>query len=140
MSRIAYVNGRYLPHAAASVHIEDRGYQFADGVYEVIAVHKGVLIDGDWHMERLQRSLSELQIRMPMAVASLNVVLQETGFGEHLPTGLGLFAVRTSEQAAAAIEAVISDYDRHSRAAREIASEHLDGRKVLARFLREIGC
>ena len=78
MSRIAYVNGRYLPHRAAAVHIEDRGYQFADGVYEVIAVRNGVLIDGDWHMERLQRSLSELQIRMPMAVGALNVVLRET--------------------------------------------------------------
>lgn len=78
MSRIAYVNGRYLPHGAASVHIEDRGYQFADGVYEVIAVRNGVLVDGDWHMERLQRSLSELQIRMPMAPAALNVVLRET--------------------------------------------------------------
>jgi D-alanine transaminase len=78
MSRIAYVNGRYLPHGAASVHIEDRGYQFADGVYEVIAVRDGVLIDGAWHMERLQRSLSELQIGMPMSVAALNVVLRET--------------------------------------------------------------
>ena len=78
MSRIAYVNGRYLPHQAATVHIEDRGYQFADGVYEVIAVRNGVLIDGDWHMERLQRSLLELQIKMPMAVGPLNVVLHET--------------------------------------------------------------
>lgn len=68
------------------------------------------------------------------------VVLQETGFGEHLPTGLGLFAVRTSEQAAAAIETIISDYDRHSQAAREIAREFLDSEKVLAGLLREIGC
>ena len=45
MSRIAYVNGRYLPHQSASVHIEDRGYQFADGVYEVIAVERRALID-----------------------------------------------------------------------------------------------
>jgi len=78
MSRIAYVNGRYVPHFQASVHIEDRGYQFADGVYEVIAVRDGALIDGAWHMQRLQRSLSELQIRMPMTVAALNVVLHET--------------------------------------------------------------
>ncbi|MBT4489545.1 MAG: D-amino acid aminotransferase, partial [Rhodospirillaceae bacterium] len=78
MSRIAYVNGRYLPHGAASVHVEDRGYQFADGVYEVIAVRGGVLIDGDWHMGRLQRSLSELQIRMPMSPAALNVIFRET--------------------------------------------------------------
>jgi D-alanine transaminase len=78
MSRIAYVNGRCLPHGAATVHIEDRGYQFADGVYEVIAVRHGVLIDGEWHMQRLQRSLSELQIDMPMSPAALNVVLKET--------------------------------------------------------------
>lgn len=78
MSRIAYVNGRYLPHGAATVHIEDRGYQFADGVYEVIAVRDGVLIDGEWHLERLRRSLSELRIRMPMSAAALDVVLRET--------------------------------------------------------------
>ena len=45
MSRIAYVDGRYLPHAAARVHVEDRGYQFADGVYEVVPVHLGRLVD-----------------------------------------------------------------------------------------------
>ena len=56
MSRIAYVNGRYVPHAQAQVHIEDRGYQFADGVYEVIAVSGGELVDEDWHCERLERS------------------------------------------------------------------------------------
>jgi len=78
MSRIAYVNGHYFPHGAASVHIEDRGYQFADGVYEVIAVRGGGLIDSEWHMERLKRSLSELQIDMPMSVAALCVVLRET--------------------------------------------------------------
>jgi D-alanine transaminase len=78
MSRIAYVNGRYRPHGAASVHIEDRGYQFADGVYEVIAVRGGVLIDGEWHMGRLQRSLSELQIRSPMSPAAMAVVFRET--------------------------------------------------------------
>ncbi len=88
MSRIAYVNGRYLPHAAAAVHIEDRGYQFADGVYEVIAVRNGVLIDGEWHMERLQRSLSELQIRMPMAVAALNIVLRETARRNRFRVGI----------------------------------------------------
>ena len=57
MSRIAYVNGRYVPHAQASVHVEDRGYQFSDGVYEVTAIVEGRLIDNDWHFERLRRSL-----------------------------------------------------------------------------------
>ena len=88
MSRIAYVNGQYLPHNSASVHIEDRGYQFADGVYEVIAVQNGRLIDGDWHMERLQRSLSELRIAMPMSPAALNVVLRETVRRNRFSTGI----------------------------------------------------
>ena len=70
MSRIAYVNGRYVPHGQAQVHIEDRGYQFADGVYEVMAVRDGVLIDLDAHNDRLERSLSELQIAMPMRRAA----------------------------------------------------------------------
>ena len=78
MSRIAYVNGRYLPLAAATVNVEDRGYQFSDGVYEVCEVRGGRLIDERRHMERLQRSLSELRIAMPMSLASLSVILHET--------------------------------------------------------------
>src|SRR5438477_473513 len=78
MSRIAYVNGRYVPHAEARVHVEDRGYQFADGVYEVCAVRDGVLIDLDAHNDRLERSLRELQIAMPMSRAALSGVLRET--------------------------------------------------------------
>jgi len=77
MSRIAYVNGRYLPHADAAVHIEDRGYQFADGVYEVIAVKGGQLVDNDLHMARLERSLSELRIAPPMPRRSLKLVMTE---------------------------------------------------------------
>lgn len=78
MSRIAYVNGRYVPHGEASVHIEDRGYQFADGVYEVTAVVNGKLVDNESHMVRLERSLGELQIDMPMSRAALELVLNET--------------------------------------------------------------
>ena len=77
MSRIAYVNGRYLPLAAASVNVEDRGYQFSDGVYEVCEVRGGRLIDERRHMERLAFSLSELRIAMPMSPAALGVVLRE---------------------------------------------------------------
>ena len=77
MSRIAYVNGRYLPLAHASVNIEDRGYQFSDGVYEVCEVRGARLIDERRHIERLQRSLSELRIAMPMAPESLGVVMRE---------------------------------------------------------------
>jgi D-alanine transaminase len=78
MSRIAYVNGRYVRHAEAAVHIEDRGYQFADGVYEVCEVRGGRLIDETLHVDRLERSLSELGIAMPMSRAALGVVLRET--------------------------------------------------------------
>jgi D-alanine transaminase len=77
MSRYAYVNGRYLPFRDAKVHVEDRGYQFADGVYEVCEVRGGRLIDERRHIERLQRSLGELRIRMPMSARALDVVLRE---------------------------------------------------------------
>ena len=77
MSRIAYVNGRYLPHASAMVHVEDRGYQFADGVYEVCEVRRGRLIDERRHFERMDRSLQALRIAWPMAPASLGVILRE---------------------------------------------------------------
>jgi D-alanine transaminase len=77
MSRIAYVNGRYLPLTHASVNIEDRGYQFSDGVYEVCEVKGGRLVDERRHLERLGRSLTELRIAMPMAVESLGVILRE---------------------------------------------------------------
>ncbi len=78
MSRIAYVNGRYLPFAQATVHIEDRGYQFSDGVYDVCEVRGGRLVDERLHMMRLQRSLRELRIAMPMSLAALGVILRET--------------------------------------------------------------
>jgi D-alanine transaminase len=78
MSRIAYVNGRYLPHAQAAVSIEDRGYQFADGVYEVCEVNGGRLVDETRHMARLDRSLRELRMARPMSAKALSHVLRET--------------------------------------------------------------
>ena len=78
MSRIAYVNGRYLPRAEAKVSVEDRGFQFADGVYEVCEGRGGRLIDEGRHMARLARSLAELRIAPPMTPAALSVVLRET--------------------------------------------------------------
>lgn len=78
MSRVAYVNGVYRPHGEAVVHIEDRGFQFADGVYEVWSVMDGRLADFDGHMARLHRSLTELGIEIPMSAAALGVVLKET--------------------------------------------------------------
>jgi D-alanine transaminase len=77
MSRTAYVNGRYLPWREAAVHIEDRGYQFSDGVYEVCEVRGGRLIDERLHLARLERSLSELRIAMPMSLKALGIVMRE---------------------------------------------------------------
>ena len=77
MSRIAYVGGQYLPHRQAAVHIEDRGFQFADGAYEVIAVTRGQLVDEERHLVRLRRSLSELRIDMPMEERALKFVIRE---------------------------------------------------------------
>jgi hypothetical protein len=67
------------------------------------------------------------------------VVLQDTGFSAHLPCGRGLFAVRTADEAAAALDVIVGDYARQSRWAREVADEHLDAAKVLSRFLRDVG-
>lgn len=77
MARIAYVNGRYLPLAMASVSIEDRAFLFADGVYEVAEVREGTLIDEDRHLTRLARSLRELRIKAPMGVAAIGTILRE---------------------------------------------------------------
>ncbi len=77
MSRIAYVNGAYVPHADAGVHIEDRGYQFADGVYEVCEVRHGYIVDLTRHLDRLGRSLGELRIDWPMTRAALVHVIRE---------------------------------------------------------------
>ncbi len=78
MSRVAYVSGRWTPLAEASVSIEDRGFQFADGVYEYWTVLRGRLADGLGHLDRLDRSLSELRIAPPMSRRALVGVLRET--------------------------------------------------------------
>ena len=78
MSRVAYVNGVYQRHAEATIHVEDRGFQFADGVYEVWSVFDGRMADFDGHMTRLHRSLTELRIDIPMSREALTRVLKET--------------------------------------------------------------
>lgn len=77
MPRIAYVNGAYVPHNAATVHIEDRGYQFADGVYEVVGLINGEFADERGHLDRLERSLGELSISMPVSRAALRIIMRE---------------------------------------------------------------
>ena len=88
MSRIAYVNGRYVPQREASVNVEDRGYQFADGIYEVVHVYRGRFIDEDRHLGRLERSLREIALPMPMPRASLAKVLHEVVRRNRVQEGL----------------------------------------------------
>ena len=77
MSRIAYVNGRYVRHADAAVHILDRGFVFADAVYEVCQVRQGFFVDLSRHLDRLDRSLGELRIRSPMPRTALVGILRQ---------------------------------------------------------------
>jgi D-alanine transaminase len=93
MGRLAYVNGRYVPHGHAMVHIEDRGYQFADGVYEVVPVVDGVLIDEEQHLDRLGYSLAELRIDWPVRRAALKLILRELMARNGLRRGIIYFQV-----------------------------------------------
>ena len=77
--RVAYVDGRYMRHGDAGVHVEDRGLQFADSVYEVIAVSNTKLVDATPHLERLERSLGEIGIKISMGRTSLVAILHEDG-------------------------------------------------------------
>ena len=88
MPRIAYVNGRYVPHSHASVHVEDRGYQFSDGVYEVCEIYHGRIVDETRHLDRLDRSLREMAIRWPLGRDALRVVMREVVRRNHVRDGL----------------------------------------------------
>lgn len=88
MAAIAYVNGRYLPLARASVNVEDRGYQFGDGIYEVLYVHRGRLADEALHLQRLTRSLGEIELPTPISAAALRIVIAEVLRRNRITTGL----------------------------------------------------
>ena len=88
MSRIAYVNGRYLPQRDASVNVEDRGYQFADGIYEVVHLYRGRFIDSDRHLARLERSLAAVRIAAPIGRPALLRVLAEVARRNRVQDGL----------------------------------------------------
>ena len=88
MPRVAYVNGRYIDHRHAAVHVEDRGYQFADGVYEVIHLFRGRLIDEEPHLDRLGRSLGELRIEWPMSRRPMQLAMRELVRRNRFDTGL----------------------------------------------------
>jgi D-alanine transaminase len=88
MADIAYVNGRYLPLAKASVSIQDRGFQFGDGIYEVLYVYRGVITDGALHMARLARSLTEIGLSSPVAPSALPLIIREVIRRNRITTGL----------------------------------------------------
>ena len=88
MSRIYQVNGQFVPARHAQVAMEDRGYQFADGIYEVIALYDGLLIDRERHLNRLERSLAQLDIPMPMSRGALNIRIHELIRRNHRRNGL----------------------------------------------------
>ncbi|MBA2588502.1 MAG: D-amino-acid transaminase [Alphaproteobacteria bacterium] len=85
--RVAYVNGRYLPFARAGVHVEDRALQLGDGIYEVANVTNGVPTDEDGHLDRMERSLGELGMPMPMSRAALKIVMREMIARNRIPDG-----------------------------------------------------
>ena len=88
MSQITYVNGKYLPHSKAFLHVEDRSTQFSDGVYEVIAVISGNLVDPQMHYKRLIRSLTELEMSLPMSINVLHLNIKEVIRRNQLKSGL----------------------------------------------------
>jgi D-alanine transaminase len=77
MSRIAYVDGQYVPFRSATVDIEDRGYQLANGAYKVLALVDGRLADEDLHLARLGRSVAGLRIDAPLSNAALKIVMRQ---------------------------------------------------------------
>lgn len=88
MSRIAYVNGQYVSHAEASVHVEDRGYQFSDGIYEVCEVRDGRIIDQIGHLDRLERSALELDMKLPNARKSIEFIMEEMRLRNRVNDGI----------------------------------------------------
>ena len=88
MTRIAYVNGQFVPHNEAAVHIEDRGYQFADGVYEVFTIHQSKLIGEKGHFDRLTHSLKELKINWPVSRRSLVIICREVARQNKVQNGI----------------------------------------------------
>lgn len=86
--RIAYVDGRYLHHGEAGVHVEDRGLQLGDAVYEVCRIQAGRLLDEKEHLDRLERSLGEIEMVLPMPRNALRHVLHETARRNGVAEGL----------------------------------------------------
>ena len=136
--RIAYVNGHYVRHGAAQVHIEDRGLQFGDAVYEVCAIEAGRLRDEDEHLDRLERSTREIEMAMPMPRDALKLVLRELVRRNRVTTGL--LYLQVTRGAAHRDHPIPVDAQRstliltaHSLDPSAIAKRRLEGIAVLTR-------
>src|SRR5579863_3100873 len=88
LDQIAYVNGSFVPMADAKVSILDRGFLFADGIYEVAAVLDGRLIDNASHLARLQRSVGEIALALPETLARIQEIQKELIARNRLADGL----------------------------------------------------
>jgi len=88
MSAIAYVNGQFVPQDQATISIMDRGFLFADGIYEVSAVLDGKLVDNGLHMARLERSVGEIELPLPLPAAEISELMRELVTRNRLQEGL----------------------------------------------------
>jgi D-alanine transaminase len=88
LDQIAYVNGSFVPLAEAKVSILDRGFLFADGIYEVSAVLEGKLVDNDSHLARLERSVGEIKLPLPETIARIKEIQRELITRNELRDGL----------------------------------------------------
>ncbi len=125
--RIAYVNGAYTQHAQAAVHIDDRGYQFADGVYEVACLINGQLIDFDEHLDRLDRSLDELQIPNPVDRPTLKHICGEVIRLNRLQSGL--IYIQMTRGVAPRFHA----FPKHAEPSIVITAKYINHREVMAK-------
>src|SRR5215831_8032243 len=85
---IAYVNGSFVPLSEAKISILDRGFLFADGIYEVAAVLDGKLIDNDSHLARLERSVGEISLKLPESLERIVEIQRELVARNKLENGL----------------------------------------------------
>ena len=88
MSRIAYVNGEFVPLEDATISIQDRGFLFADGIYEVTAVVDGVFVDMAGHLDRLERSCDEIGLELPASRAEIEALHDELARRNELTEGI----------------------------------------------------
>src|ERR1700757_1658009 len=88
LDSIAYVNGSFVPLSEAKVSILDRGFLFADGIYEVSAVLDGKLIDNASHLARLQRSVGEIALKLPESIERIIEIQKELIARNKLDAGL----------------------------------------------------